>query len=181
MLNPLFRYASFMVAQETPDTESLRLELQEALAAFRHWSSQLTQTAGFVATGDVVLISYGFSQKLAAILLVASALPAALLSVYLMIGNIIIPLVGLILTIERKLQVRGDSLGATYMWVGLRSMGLPHGTIEDLSDEEVRRLDLSLPWHHWLWTPLPIILYAATIAQIGLFVLGLTVFHYRFM
>ena len=170
-----------MVAQETPDNESLRLELQEALAAFQHWTSQLTQTAGFVATGDVVLISYGFSQKLAGILLVASALPVALLFVYLMIGNYIVVLVGLIPKIERRLQIRGDSLGATYMWVGARSMGFAYGAIKDLSDEEVRRLDLGLSWHHLLKTPFPILLYAAAIAQVGLFVLGLTVFQYRFM
>ena len=45
MLNPLFRYGSVMVAKETHDNESLRLELQEALAAFRHWSLHPTQVS----------------------------------------------------------------------------------------------------------------------------------------
>jgi hypothetical protein len=55
------------------------------------------------------------------------------------------------------------------------------GPIEELNDEEVHRLNLSLSVSHWLWTPVPIVLYTATIAQVGIFVLSLTVFHYRFM
>lgn len=57
-----------MVARDAPDNESVRLELQEAIATLRHWTSQVTQAAGFIATGDILLLSYGFSQKLAAIL-----------------------------------------------------------------------------------------------------------------
>jgi hypothetical protein len=174
-------YASFMVAREAPDNESLRLELQEAIGTFRHWTAQLTQTAGFTATGDVLLLSYGFSQKLAAILLFASAFPIVILLLYLYIGSINIPLISLILRIERKLLIRDYSLGATYLRVQLRSMAPVLGTIEELNDEEVHRLNLGLSMSRWLWTPVPIVLYTATIAQVGLFMLSLTVFHYRFM
>jgi hypothetical protein len=52
-----------MVAQESSEDEALRLELQEAIVSFRHWTSQMTQAAGFIVTADVVLISYGFSQS----------------------------------------------------------------------------------------------------------------------
>ena len=45
-----------------------------------------------------------------------------------------IRLVSLILMIERKLQVRGDSLGATYVWIGSRSMGFGRGPVKDPSD-----------------------------------------------
>jgi hypothetical protein len=181
MPNPILRYASFMVTRGVPDNESLRLELQEGIVTFRHWNTQLTQTAGFIATGDVVLLSYGFSQRLAAILLFASAFPIVILLLYLYIGSINTPLVSLILRIERKLLIRDDSLGATYLRVQLRSMAPVPDTIEDLNDEEVRHLNLSLQVSRWLWTPVPIILYTATIAQIGIFALSLAVFHYRFM
>jgi hypothetical protein len=181
MLNRMLRYTSFMVAREAPDNESLQLELQEAIVTFRHWASQLTQTAGFVATGDVLLISYGFSQKLAVILLVASAAPMVILLLMLLVRSINSPLISLILRIERKLLIREDSLGATYLRTLLPSMATALGTIEELNDEEVRRLNLRLSRQHWLWEPLPIILYTVTIAQVGLFVLSLTVFHYRFM
>ena len=168
-----------MVAPEGPDHESLRLELQEAIVTYRHWVSQLTQVTGIIATADVVLISYGFSQKLAAILLVASAMPIVLLLIYLQIGSLLTPLINLILRFERSLLIRRDSIGAVYVRSYVRSV--PHalsGRIEDLSDEEVRHLKLK--WDSLL-APIPIILYAATVVQIGLFVLGLTVFHYRFM
>jgi hypothetical protein len=168
-----------MVAREAPDNESLRLELQEAIVTYRHNVSQLTQVAGIIATADVVLVSYGFSQRLAAILLVASAAPIVVLILYLLVGSILTPLISLILRLERRLLIRKDSIGASFLRSYIRAV--PHdlsGRIEDLNDEEVR--DLKLKWNT-LWAPIPIILYAGTVVQIGLFVLSLTVFHYRFM
>jgi hypothetical protein len=50
--------------------------------------------------------------------------------------------------------------------------------IEDLNDEEVRHLNLSWEWRLGV---LPIIFYVGTVIHIVLFVLSLTVFHYRFM
>ena len=182
VLNLCFRYASFMATREAPDNESLRLELQEAIVSYRQWASQLTQIAGFTATGDVLLISYGFSQKLAAILLFASAFPVVILAMYLFIGSINIPLIGLMLRIERKLLIREDaSLGAMFLRDQQRSVAPAVGAIEELSDEEMHRLNLSLSRRKWIWTPVPVILYIATIAQVGIFVLSLTVFDYRFM
>jgi hypothetical protein len=168
-----------MVGPEAPDNESLRLELQQALGTYQHWVTQLTQVNGFITAADVALISYGFSQRLAAILLVASGAPMLILTMYILVGSIASPFVNLVLRIERKLQIRKDSLGATYVHTYFRSMTPTLGSrIEDLSDEQVHQL--SLEWEK-LWGPIPIILYAATVVQIGLFVLSLTVFHYRFM
>jgi len=168
-----------MVTPEAPDNESLRLELQEALGTYRHWVSVLTQVNGFLIAADVLLLSYGFSQKLAAILLVASGVPMGILIMHMLVGSIASPLVDLVLRIERRLLIREDSLGATYVHTYFRSTLRTHGSrIENLNDEEVRQLNL-----HWdsLWSPIPIILYASTLVQVGLFVLSLTVFHYRFM
>jgi len=156
--------------------------LQEALVTYRQWASQLTQIAGFIATGDVVLISYGFSQRLAAILLLASAFPLIILLMYLFIGSINIPLIGLMLRIERKLLIGGEnSLAAIFLREERRSVTPAVGTIDELSNEEVRHLNLSIARRKWAWTSVPIILYTATIAQVGIFVLSLTVFDYRFM
>jgi len=168
-----------MVAPEAPDNESLRLELQEAVATYRHNVSQLTQVTGIIATANVVLLSYGFSQRLAAILLVASTGPIVLLLIYLLVGSLLTPLISLILRFERRLLIREDSIGAVFLRSYVRAVPPAlSGHIEDLSDEEVR--DLNLKWNSLL-APIPILLYAATIVQIGLFVLSLTVFHYRFM
>jgi hypothetical protein len=98
---------------------------------------------------------------------------------YMVVGSIASPLINLVLRIERRLLIRKDSLGATYVHTYFRSMRPALGSrIEDLNDEEVRQLNLK--WAS-LWSPLPIVLYASTVVQVGLFVLGLTVFHYRFM
>jgi hypothetical protein len=168
-----------MVDREAPDNESLRLELQQALGAYQHWVTVLTQVNGFITAADVALISYGFSQRLAAILLVASGAPMLILAMYILVGSIASPLVNLVLRIERRLQIRKDSLGATYVHTYFRSTTPTLSShIEYLSDEEVRQLDLK--WERF-WGPIPIILYAATVVQVGLFVLSLTVFHYRFM
>jgi hypothetical protein len=168
-----------MITPEAPDNESLRLELQEALGTYRHWVSQLTQVVGFFVAADVILISYGFSQRLAAILLVASGIPMLILVMYMTVGSIASPLINLVLRIERKLLIRTDSLGATYVRTYLRSADLAlGGHIEDLSDEEVRRLNLK--WDSFV-SPIPIILYIATLGQVIVFVLSLTIFHYRVM
>ena len=168
-----------MVAPETRDNESLRIELQEALITYRLWASHLTQVAGFFVTADVVLVSYGFSQRLAAILLVASAVPMLFLVMYMVTSSIASPLINLILRIERRLLIREDSLGATlaqtYWGTMIPAVG---SNIEDLNDEQVRHLNLK--WES-RWSTIPITLYAATAVQVGLFVLSLTVFHYRFM
>ena len=100
--------------------------------------------AGFIATGDVLLISYGFSQKLAAILLLASVFPVVILLLYLLLGSANISLINLMLKIERKLLIREDSLAAMFLQDHLDSVARTDRAIEELSDEEVRRLNLSL-------------------------------------
>ena len=168
-----------MVAPETRDNESLQLELQEAIVTYRHWLSSFTQITAFIGTATALLVTYGFSQKIAVIFLLAGAGPIFILVMYRQVGSITGPLVGLILRIERKLQIRQDSLGATYARITHPSMILISGSrIEDLSDEEVRHLS---PGRYPLWGPIPIILYASTLVQIGLFALSLTVFNYRFI
>jgi len=91
-----------MAAQESPDNESLRLELQEAIVTIRHWSSTLVQTTGFIATANVVLLSYGFAQKLAGIILLASALPIGILLIFRIVVLATTPFVSLVLRIERN-------------------------------------------------------------------------------
>jgi hypothetical protein len=168
-----------MVTPEAPENESLRIELQEALVSYRHWSSQFTQATGFLITADVVLLSYGFSQRSAAILLVASVVPLVVLVYYMAIDSFIRPLITLILSIERSLLIQKDSLGAviarTYLVKITPGLG---SRIEDLTNEEVRHLNFK---REPLRSAVPIALCAATLVQIGLSVLGLTVFHYRFM
>jgi hypothetical protein len=168
-----------MTVPESPDKESLRIELQEAIVTYRQWASQLTQVAGFLVAADVVLLSYGFSQRLAAILLVASTVPMLILIIYMVLGSTASPFINLVLRIERKLSIREDSLGATFARTYFGKIIPPvDSDIEDLDDEEVRHLNLK--WET-RWSAIPMTLYAATAVQVGLFALSLTVFHYQFM
>lgn len=168
-----------MVAPEAPDNESLRLELQEALVTYRQYTSQWVQGTGFFTAADVALVSYAFSQRIAVILLVASAFPILMLVAYMLTVSINGPLINLVLRIESRLRIRKDSLGATLARTAPAKMIPAVGShIEDLSDEEVRHLNLR--WES-RWGVLPIICYAGTAIHIVLFVLSLTVFHYRFM
>jgi hypothetical protein len=182
MLNHPLSYPSFMVAREAPDNESLRLELQEAIAMVRHSTSLITQAAGFITTADVVLISYGFAQKLAGIILLATVFPISLLVISIVTRSWTLPLISLILRLERKLLVREDSLGATFAaHPALRPIGFTYGDIEKLDDEKVRELNLRLSKWRWLGRPVPIILYTVIASQLGLFVVAISVFHHRFM
>jgi len=168
-----------MVAPEAPDNESLRIELQEALESYRQYLSQWIQSLGFLTAADVALISYAFSQRVAVILLVGSAFPLAMLGSYIITATFGSGLINLILRIERRLRIRQDSLGATIArTIPAKMIPAVGSHIEDLNDEEVRRLNLR--WEE-RWGLLPIVFYAAIALHIVLFVLSLTVFHYRFM
>jgi hypothetical protein len=77
---------------QLPDAESLRLELQEAIITFRHQNAQLFQALGVIVTADAALLGYGFAQKLSVVLLVASLMPLAALSVYSTIMAWLVPI-----------------------------------------------------------------------------------------
>ena len=168
-----------MVAPEAPDDESLRVELQEALVTYRQYTSNFLQTAGILIAADVALVSYAFTQRIAVILLVASAFLISILVSYTIVGSIAGPLINLVLRIERRLRIREDSLGATLArTVPAKMIPAVGSHIEDLTDEEVHHLNLK--WEA-RWSVIPIMVYAGIAIQIVLFVLSITVFHYRFL
>ena len=168
-----------MVAPEAPDDESLRIELQEALVTYRQYVSQFVQVAGILTAADVALVSYGFSQRIAVILLLASTFSIFNLVIWMITVSIAGPLINLVLSIERRLRIRKDSLGATLARTAPAKMIPAVGShIEDLNDEEVRHLNLKWESRSGI---IPILFYATTAIHIVLFVLSLTVFHYRFM
>jgi hypothetical protein len=173
------RYAPSVAARSVPDAESLRLELQEALATFRSWTTQATQAFGVLFTGDALLITYGFSQRLAAILFLASGLPVGVLLLYLQAMSTTAPLVTFALRIERRLSIK-ESLAAVYARSHLRPFAIAMN-IDSLSDDELRGLDIDISWSSWTRKRIPKLLYLTTLIQVGLAVLSMTVYHYRFM
>ncbi len=173
------RYAQSMAARSVPDADSLRLELQEALAAFRSWTTHATQAFGVLATGDALLITYGFSQRLAAILFLASGLPVGVLLLYLQTMSTAAPLVIFAARIERSLSIK-ESLAAVYARSHLRPFAIAMN-IDSLSNNELRGLDVDVSWRSWIGKLLPKLLYFTTLIQVGLAILSMTVYHYRFM
>ena len=85
------------------------MELQEAISTFRHWTTQANQAAGVVATADAALIAYAL-QMLVGTIFVASVMPAMMLLAYMQAMSTIVPIILLALELERKLQIRQDSL-----------------------------------------------------------------------
>jgi hypothetical protein len=93
-----------------PESESLRVELREAITSYRLQASSLTQITGFLAAADSLLIAYGFSQRISGILLVAGVMPLILIASYVEIPASILPLIYVTITLEQKLQLRDAPL-----------------------------------------------------------------------
>src|ERR1700733_8642105 len=93
-----------------PDSESLRLELQEAIATFRHQISLLIQAVGFIAAAGSILLAYGFSQKLSSALLVASLMPLGILLSYYTIMTGLAPICYVAMRLEAKLSLFDEPL-----------------------------------------------------------------------
>jgi hypothetical protein len=132
-------------------------------------------------TGDALLVSYGFSQKLAGILFVASALPLLFASVLLQMTSAAARLIILALRLERKLMIRENSLAATYARTHLRPLVAGFASIEALSYDDLLSLSQNLSMRRLLSKRIPMLLFLATTAQITLAVVSLVIYHYRFM
>jgi hypothetical protein len=173
-------YPQFVTNLAHPENESLRLELQEAITTFRHQTASLTQITGFLAAADSLLIAYGFSQRVSGILLVASVMPLIMIASYVEILNSILPLIYVAITLEQKLQLRDAPLATLYVQIYTRNFpGL--GKDVDMADQRVRESILGLPRRTWLTNRPVHILSILFIAQVGLFFIGILIYHYRFM
>jgi hypothetical protein len=170
-----------MTSLPQPETDSLRLELQEALTGLRYHVSVLIQVGGFMATADSLLLAYGFSQKIGIILLTASIVPVIMFAAYVQIINSVIPIIYAAMALEQKLQLRDVSLAAYYARTPARHIFSIYEAGADLTDPEVRKSILSPSGRNWLVEPTAYIVLFIFIVQIGLFLISLLVYHYRFM
>lgn len=169
-----------MADAKAPSPESLRLELQEAIATFRHQNAQLIQALGVIVTADSILLGYGFAQKLSSVLLVASLMPLAALSVYITTMTALVPICYVAIRLEEKLSLHDVSFIGT--WVKTRD-DLP-AALRDfahLEDLEVRNSTLHVPQWYFLKNLTSLTLLAAFALQISLVVISLFVYHFHFM
>ena len=103
-----------MTSQGSSDAESRRLELKEAITAFHSQLAMLVQSIGIVITADVLLLAYGFTQKLSAILLLASLLPVAMLIMFLETMTVLVPITYVAIKLERSLSLQEAPFIETY-------------------------------------------------------------------
>jgi hypothetical protein len=108
-----------MTSERRADPDSLRLELQEATATFRHQVTILTQGFGVIATADSALLAYGFTQKDSGIFLVASMMPIILLIIYFANINGLISIAYVAMRLEKKLALNEESLITTWVLTSL--------------------------------------------------------------
>src|SRR5258708_5088513 len=164
-----------------PESESLRLELQEAITSIRHQISTLTQVAGFLAAADSVLIAYGFSQRISGILLIASFMPVIMIVSYAEILQSALPLIYVAVTLEQKLQLRDAPLAALYLQSYARDIFDRFGKDIDMTDPKVRESILNFSRTKRLNNGTIYSLYAIFATQIGLFLISIIIYHYKLM
>ena len=165
-----------MPAQEIPnsDRDALRLELQEALGTVRHWQMINIQATGFIVAGNIVLIGYGFTQKQAGMFLLGSVLPVILLALFIITVPAEAGLIVLTLRIEQELHIhKTHSLARTYARIYLRLTG---PQLEVIAAQELQDRNLT---RKLFIRPVAIIFYAASLVQLGLFVLFFALYSYR--
>lgn len=95
------------------DADALRLQLQQAIEFLRHSQTLIVQAFGFFVTADVLLLTYGFSQRSASGLLAASLMPLAMLVATWLILTTGLSYVYIAIRLERDLLPGRATLVAT--------------------------------------------------------------------
>ena len=170
-----------MTIQQPPDTETLRIELQEAIITFRAQITLLVQIAGVLATADALLLGYGFAQRQSAIFLVAGLLPVVLLVVGLEFARYVAPIIYVAMRIEQELGLRATSLVSLFAMRAFRRV-LPTGDgLTDVGAAEIAQLILEMSPAVILRSRAAYVAYGVIIVQFGLFMLATFSAGYHFM
>jgi phosphoglycerol transferase MdoB-like AlkP superfamily enzyme len=85
----------------------------------------MMQVVGIIVAADVLLVSYGISQRVSAILLVASFTPIIILIALFVIFDHAYPIIIVVMRIEDRLSLGEYSLANTYTRMRLAPM-YPH-------------------------------------------------------
>jgi hypothetical protein len=164
-----------------PDTESLRLELKEAITAFNAQISLIAQSLGFIIAADVVLLGYGFSQRRSAIFLLTSLLPIAMLVVLIDLAASMMPMAYVATRLERKLLLQDAPLIGTYLKSCKGILRAAIGDVQHLDDLETHGFPPRIRFRFLLTDGRAILAFGAFIVQFCIFIVSVTVYHYPFM
>jgi len=104
-----------MENEESGDVDTMRLQLQQAIEGLRQQQTHVVQASGFFITADVLLLTYGFSQRNASGLLAASLTPVAMLVATWLILTTGLPYAYVAIRLERELLPNWTPLVATIM------------------------------------------------------------------
>jgi len=170
-----------MTGQGSSDAESRRLELREAISAFHSQLAMLVQSLGIVITADVLLLAYGFTQRRSAILLLASLLPIAMLVMFLETMTILVPISYVAIKLERSLSLQEAPFIETYAQSRQGLFPTLLDGAKNLDDLKAQGFVPKIPLRSLLKDRKTALLVAAFVAQLCLFVISLTVYHYRFL
>jgi hypothetical protein len=161
----------------SPEPESLRLELQEAITTFRHQWSQLMQSLGIIITAYFALLSYGFARKLAVVLLVASLMPLAALSSYIQTMTSLVPICYVAIELEKKLSLHDVPFIGT--WVKRRG-DLP-AAIDKFAEAKAQNSAFNVPASYFLKNLMSLRILAFSAVEIGLTIIIIFVYNFRFL
>jgi hypothetical protein len=166
---------------ESPDNESLRLELKEAITGFNAQISLIAQSLGFLIAADVLLLGYGFAQRRGVILLLASLLPIAMFAVLVDLMTSMIPMSYVAINLERRLSLRDTPLIGTYV---KSCQGIIQAVLGDIDNWDHLRVEGLVPkirFEFLLRDRKTLLLLGAFIVQLCLFAVSITAYHYQFM
>jgi hypothetical protein len=167
--------------QPPPDEESLRLELKEAITAFREQAGHMTQGIGFTVAADSALLAYGFSQRISGILLIASVMPILALFVFFLFRHVTTPSVYVAIVLERQLRLESAPLMATHARKFFKQVYELVANSKDPADKSVSDSVLARSYRDSIKHPIPCALYCISVAQLLVFAISMTASDYRFM
>jgi hypothetical protein len=170
-----------MAGPKSPDNESLRLELKEAITAFHAGITLMAQSLGILITANILLLAYGFSQRRSGILLIASLTPVAMFVLYIDILATLVPISYVAVTLEKKLSLQDAPLIGTY---AKSRQGLVPALFSDIDKPEVlaaRGFVPNIPFRFLVRDLKSLLILLSFVLQICLFAVSIIVFDYPFM
>ena len=170
-----------MTGQESSNTESRQLELREAITAFHSQLAMLVQSLGIVITADVLLLAYGFTQKLSAILLLASLLPIAMLVMFLEGMTVLVPITYVAIKLERSLSLHEAPFIETYAQSQQGVFPALFDGARDIDALKAQGFAPKIRLRSLLRDRKAALMVTASVVQLCIFVISITVYHYRFL
>lgn len=164
-----------------PDTEALRIELQEAITTFRAQITLLVQIAGVIATADALLLGYGFAQRQSAIFLVASLLPVVLSVVGLEFTKYALPVIYVAMKIEDDLGLHAAPLVSGLARRMFRSALRTGRGLAEEATAEIPELIRGLQPRVMLRSHAAYVMYIVFVIQLSLFLVATFSAGYHFM